>query len=396
MKNFKSTTAILAFIMVVNALSYGIIIPLLYPYAEKFGITPVGLTLLVTCFSIAQFLATPVLGRLSDRFGRRPVLILCLLGTSISLGVFALAQSIAMIFIARMIDGVTGGNISVAQAIISDSAKGEDRTKAFGMLGAAFGFGFLFGPAIGGILGRYGMTLPFWFAAVLALVAVVLSFLFLPETLKPELRDVQTKQHEPLFNFHTLFKALFEPYTGIVLTISLISVTALNAFFIGFQTFTNDVLKLSPLEIGAFFTCFGLVGILMQMFAIGPVLKRFKSKKAILQFSLLASMVGMGLAFFAYSAWLFFAATMVFAILGAFRDPLISALLSERTKAEDQGGIMGINQAYVALGQILGPLSAGVVIGLSVHYVFLVAAGFLLLSVLATKWLGVHHKPVDL
>jgi len=396
MKKLQSTTAILSFIMVVNALSYGIIIPLLYPYAEKFGITPVGLTLLVTCFSIAQFFATPILGRLSDRFGRKPILILCLLGTSISLGVFALAQSLAMIFIARIIDGITGGNISVAQAIISDSAKGEDRTKSFGMLGAAFGFGFLFGPAIGGILGRYGMTLPFWFAAALALIAVVVSALFLPETLKPALRDVQTQKHEPLFKFRSLWQALFQPYTGIVLTISLISITALNAFFIGFQTYTNDVLNLTPLQIGAFFSAFGLVGILMQVFAIGPVLKKFKSKKTILRFSLFASMVGMMLAFLSNSAWMFFGSTMVFAILGAFRDPIISALLSERTKAEDQGGIMGINQAYMSLGQIFGPLAAGVVIGLSVHYVFLVAAGFLLLSVIATKWLSVHDKPLDL
>lgn len=107
-------------------------------------------------------------------------------------------------------------------------------------------------------------------------------------------------------------------------------------------------------------------------------------------------MVSMALAFFANSAWLFFATMMIFAILGAFRDPIISALLSERTKAEDQGGIMGINQAYMALGQIFGPLAAGLVIGSSVQSVFLVAAGFLLLSVIATKWLGVHHKPLDL
>src|SRR6185369_9191881 len=115
-----------------------------------------------------------------------------------------------------------------------------------------------------------------------------------------------------------------------------------------------------------------------------------KSKKAILQFSLIASMVGMGWSFFANSGLMFFASTMCFAILGAFRDPIISALLSERTKAEDQGGIMGINQAYVALGQIFGPLAAGLVVGFSVHYVFLLAAGFLLVSVIATKWLATH------
>jgi multidrug resistance protein len=394
MKIFKSTTAILAFIMVVNALSYGTIIPLLYPYAAKFGIGPLGMSFLLTSYSLAQFIATPILGRLSDRFGRKPILTLCLFGTAASLAVFALAQSALLIFIARIIDGATGGNISVAQAIISDSTKGQERTKSFGMLGAAFGFGFLFGPVIGGAMGNYGLTTPFWFSALLALVGAFLCMFMLPETLKPSLRKAQT--HEPLFKFKNLVHALFSPNTGTILFISFIAATSLNAMILGFQAYTNDVLKLNAFQIGAFFSSFGLIGMLMQMFGIGPTLKWVKSKKKILQFSLLASALSMAAAFFTQTPITFFVSMMVFAIVGAFRDPMLTGLLSERTKAEDQGGIMGINQAYVSLGQMVGPLTAGLVTTFSIHYVFLLSAAFLFAAVIATHWLFVKEKPLDL
>lgn len=382
--------------MVVNALSYGTIIPLLYPYAARFGFNALGMSLLLTSFSIAQFVATPILGRLSDRFGRKPVLVICLFGTALSLGMFALAKSILMIFVARMIDGVTGGNISVAQAIISDSTEGEERTKSFGMLGAAFGFGFLFGPAIGGYLSTFGLTLPFWFSAALALVAAVLGWFVLPETLKPSLKNVQNKKHEPLFKLDTLYHALFAPYTGVILIVSFLTATALNAFILGFQAYTNDVLHLNTFQIGAFFSSFGLIGILMQMFAIGPVLKAVHSKKKILQFSLAASVAGMIAGFLAWNVWLFFVSMILYAILGAFRDPMITGLLSERTKAEDQGGILGINQAYISLGQIVGPLLAGAVTTFSIHAVFLLSAAIYGAATIATRWLYVKDKPLDL
>lgn len=396
MKKSNTTLFILSLVMVVNALSYGTIIPLLYTYASRFGFNPFGMSLLFASFSIAQFIATPILGRMSDRFGRKPIMVICLLGTAASLATFALANTAAMIFIARIMDGITGGNNSVAQAMISDSTEGKDRTKAFGLLGASFGFGFLFGPAIGGVLSNYGLTLPFWFASFLALFAGVLSIFVLPETLKPSLKNVQQKKHEPLFKVSTLYKALFAPYTGVILMISLISAISLNAFILGFQTYTVDVLHLSAFQIGAFFSSFGLVGILMQIFAIGPVLNRFKSKKSILQFSLISSVIGLAASFFAGSALLFFCSMMFFAILGAFRDPLVTGLLSERTKPEDQGGIMGINQAYMSLGQIIGPLLAGAVTSFSPNGPFLLAAGFFLLATFATRWLFVKDKPLDL
>jgi MFS family permease len=385
----KSTLYILMFIMLINSLSYGIIIPLLYPYAIKFGIDQVGLGYLFASFSLAQFLATPVLGRLSDRFGRKPVLLFCLLGSSLSLGLMAAAQSAMMLFFARLVDGATGGNNSVAQAVIADQTTGEERTKAFGMIWAAFGFGFLIGPAIGGILSNVSLSAPFWFAATLAFVGTVLGSVMLKETLPPEKRQ---SSKVPLFPIKSLLTALFAPMTGIVLLITLLTTTAQNAWVIGFQSFTVDILKLSPFNIGLIFSMAGLITIIMQAIGIRVLLQKVPSKKKILTGSLILTTLALLFFQVANTFLLFVVATLVYVIFSSPQTTMFSGLLSERTKAEDQGGIMGIGQAYMSLGQILGPLLAGYLSLISIPTVFLGVFGLFAAAAVATRWLASPAK----
>jgi multidrug resistance protein len=169
---------VLVFIAIINSMGFGIIIPLLYPYGKKFGVTEHTIGLLTAAYSIAQFFATPVLGSLSDRFGRKPLLIISLIGTCASFIVFGLANSIFVLFAARILDGLTGGNISVAQAMVSDISSPKERAKNFGILGSAFGFGFVIGPAVGGLLSKFGMKVPFFFAAGIAILGVLLTIFF--------------------------------------------------------------------------------------------------------------------------------------------------------------------------------------------------------------------------
>lgn len=363
---------ILGAVMLINALSYGTIIPLLYPYASKFGINPLSLSFLFASYSLFQFIATPIMGRLSDRFGRKPLLLISLLGTSVSLALFASATTVTMLFIARILDGITGGNISVAQAIIADRVSGKERAKAFGMLGAAFGFGFLIGPAIGGLLSQISLTAPFWFASFAALAGTVIGYFKLDESL--DKRTAQRQSKEKLFDLVTLFKALFNPVVGAVLLVSFIAAVAQNVFIIGFNAYSVDILNLSAKEIGIIFTMAGFMSVVMQVAGIKLLIQKFSSKSSIIKYSFLGSFfalltLGLGLSFYGFLFVLF-----IYIIFHAVITPIVSAILSERTNKEDQGLILGINQSYISLGQIIGPLTAGLVSEISIIGIFIWAA----------------------
>jgi len=371
-KNINTELIVLGLIMLINALSYGTIIPLLYPYASKFGINAVTLSLLFASYSLFQFISTPIIGRLSDRYGRKPLLLLCLMGTSISLAFFASATSLFMLFFARILDGITGGNISVAQAMIADKVTGKERAKAFGMLGAAFGFGFLIGPALGGLLSQISLTAPFWFSSGFALFATILGYFKLKESVHKS--DVKKQKKEPLFNFVALFKALLNPTVGAVLLVSLIMSITSNTFIIGFNAYSVDELSLTAKEMGLIYTMAGFLSVIMQMAGIKVLLKKFKTKEKIIKISFLGSFfsllsMSMGLNFFQFVFALF-----VYMIFRSVVNPLISTILSERTKNEDQGYILGINQSYISLGQIIGPLSAGLVSKISISAIFIWAS----------------------
>lgn len=357
-------------IMLINSLSYGIIIPLLYPYAARFGIDAFGLSMLFASFSLAQLLATPIIGRLSDRYGRKPLLLICLLGSSASLALFASAQSAIVLFIARLVDGVTGGNASVAQAVIADSTTGKERTKAFGLLGAAFGFGFLFGPALGGILSEISLSAPFWFSSVLALIGAVAGMVYLKETLNKEDRQPSS---EPYFDARRLWRAMSKPAVGTVFLVSLIFTIALNSWIIGFQTFSNDVLRLSTRNIGLLFATFGLISVVMQAFGIRIILNKFKNKSRILLISLVAASLSILPLYFVHSFAPFFMVVLIYGIASSPIGTILSGLVSERSEAEDQGGILGINQSITSFGQIVGPLVGGAIAVYSPNLVFMVA-----------------------
>jgi len=166
----------------VNLVGFGIIIPLLPFYAETFGASPLVIGLLFAVFSLCQLVAAPALGDLSARWGRRPVLIFSLAGTVVSFIMLAMAHSIAMLFAARIVDGLSGGNISTARAYVADVTEPKDRSRAYGLIGAAFGLGFIFGPALSGMLAKVSYTAPIWAAAALTLVATAMAWLWLPET----------------------------------------------------------------------------------------------------------------------------------------------------------------------------------------------------------------------
>ncbi|MGH2612959.1 MAG: MFS transporter, partial [Rhabdochlamydiaceae bacterium] len=202
---------IIALIALVNMLGYGIIIPILYSYSKHFGLSDFQNGLLFASFSVCQFISTPIIGRMSDKYGRKPLLLISIIGTAISFFLTAFAPNAVFLFLARMLDGITAGNIPVAFAVISDSTKPEERPKAFGLVGAAFNFGFVFGPAIAALTVGFGSGIPFIIAGVITTIAVILTALYLPETNK-HMGEVQKGK---LFDLPRLWHTLFDPNVGI-------------------------------------------------------------------------------------------------------------------------------------------------------------------------------------
>src|SRR5258708_6233991 len=209
---------IIALIALVNMLGYGIVIPILYSYSKKFGLSDFENGLLFAMFSICQFISTPIIGRLSDKYGRRLLLLISIAGTAASFFTMAFAPNVSFLFLARALDGLTAGNIPVAFAVISDSTKPEERAKAFGLVGAAFSFGFVFGPAIAALTVGFGSAVPFIIAGVITVIATIITALYLPETNK-HMGEVKKGK---LFDFGMLWHTLFDKNVGMTFIISLI------------------------------------------------------------------------------------------------------------------------------------------------------------------------------
>lgn len=382
MTNHRTSRSLLiiSLVAIVNALGYGIIIPLQYAYISRFGLGPMWFGVLFASFSLAQFISTPIIGRLSDRFGRKPLLFYSVMGTAVSFLLFAVAKNPILLFVSRTLDGVSGGNISVAQAVISDLTQVKERAKWFGILGAAFGFGFIFGPALGGVLSTISLQAPFYAAAFISLVACILILFLFKESLPK--KNTERKSIVKLFAPKQLIKALFEPYVGLVLINSFIAAFAFSVFILGFQAFTNDVLKLSPGQISLIFMLFGVIGLVMQGLGVGKLVKKYGEMKM-----LFFGVIVTGFSFFAMGLYsslpLFLAASIGLAIGNSFLSPIIVTLLSKATRKEDQGGILGMNQSYVSLANIAGPIVGGILASYAVSVAFFGA----LVAIMVMFWM---------
>jgi MFS family permease len=366
LKNNNRTTLIIAFIALVNMLGYGIIIPILYGYSKKFGLSDFENGLLFSIFSICQFISTPIIGRLSDKYGRRPLLLISIIGTAISFILMAIAPNAAFLFLARALDGLTAGNIPVAFAVISDSTTPEERAKAFGLIGAAFNFGFVFGPAISAFTIDYGEAVPFIIAAVVTIIAVILTALYLPETNK-HMGEVKEGK---LFDFKLLGKSLFEPNIGPTFMISLIFYLAFAcAIIYGFQPFTSEVLDLSTSQNALLFTMFGTVGLITQTFLVERINKFFGMKKSF-SIGILFTAVAFMIMFFSKTLPLFIVGSIILALFNSIVQTLIPTILSREVDAKSQGTMMGLSASYQSMGMIFGPLLGGLVAMLSIPWTF--------------------------
>lgn len=360
-----------------DLLGFGLIIPLLTFYAEDFGASPLQVTLLMAVYSLAQLLMAPVWGGLSDKLGRRPILLLSIGASALFLAGFAASRALWMLFLFRALHGACAANISTAQAAIADLTPPEKRAMGMGLIGAAFGVGFTLGPWVGGELAVHGHATPIWVAAGLSAVNFLLALALLPETRQPGIQGSHARRG---LDPRRLARALAHPVVGLCVLLTFVSTFAFALMESTFTLFARHAHELDAPTVGRYFGVAGLLTILVQGGLIGCLARRFGEDR-LLPVGLL--LLALGLLLLPSSAPPL-AMVSVFCLIAlgqSLATPSLQALVSRGTAADEQGLVLGANQSMSALARVLGPTSGGLLYeGLGMRSPFLVAALVLLLG----------------
>lgn len=352
--------AILFLIVFVDLVGFGIVIPLLPYYALHFQATPLEVTTMMACYSFAQFFASPFWGRLSDKLGRKPILLVSLTCSVLSYFWLGMADSLWMLFAARLLAGAGAGNISAAQAYITDVTAPENRAKGMGMIGAAFGLGFTFGPAIGGLLAgahptAASLARPAFAAAALSATALVLAVVLLKESLSPALRSQAVRPGR----IALAQEVAHRPNLRHLIILFFLTTTAFAGLESTFALWANSVFGWGPLQVGWIFFFVGLVLAAVQGGLVGRLTKRFGEARLATYGAVLLTIGLLALPFSPGLGMVLVVMALLSLGLGLL-NPAITSLVSQEADADERGGILGVNQSGQSLARILGPLIAGV------------------------------------
>ena len=367
---FFTAPLILIFVTVfIDLVGFGMVIPILPFYAERFQATPFAIGMLFAAYSWMQFFFSPVLGRLSDHFGRRPVLFLSLVGSAVGYLVMGVAGTLALVFAGRIIGGITGGNISTAQAYIADVTSRENRAKGMGLFGAAFGLGFILGPAIAGVLSRFDVRLPFYVAAGLSALSAAGVFFLLPETVQ-KVRPAEGEQRPN--RFLELVLSFRDAAFGLLNLIYFLLISSFSIMTYAFVLYTAYRFGYTAEQNGYLFAFVGLVSIVGQGMLFGTLAKRFGEVALVM-----AGCVSMAISLFAipYISPMagqlpgLLAACVLLSFGNAMASPALTALVSKITAEEKQGHALGIFQSAGSLARAVGPTVGGILLNNAVDQI---------------------------
>ena len=379
----KKTPLLIIFLIVfIDLLGFGIVIPILPQYAlNEFHTSDITVGLLVSSFSLMQLIFTPLWGRLSDRFGRRPILVLGLVCSVASYVLFGFAHTIVLLFVSRMLGGIGGANISAAQAYIADVTPPHERAKGMGLIGAAFGLGFVFGPVIGGLLSQYGYAVPGFAAAGLSFLALVGTVTVLPES---RVRHADGTGHVK-FSLPLVFESLRRPFVGLMLLLFFLITFGYANIYATFPMISTREFGYGDHQVGYLFGYLGLVGAITQGGLIRMLSSRY-SERSLFLFGAICTMIGLAAIPLYVSTLVLHLVLTVLALGSGIITPMCLSMLSKHTDARDQGSVLGINQALGALGRTLGPVFGAYVFQAFGHVWPFFTGGIVLLAVVMISW----------
>lgn len=358
-KNFSALTLIFLTVFI-DLLGFGLLIPVLPSFGVNvLNIDEFSIGIAISIYSFIQFLFNPIFGKISDKNGRKPVILFCLLLNALGYLIFAFTDNYLILLISRIIAGIGGSSISVAQAYIADITTPESRSKGMGIIGSAFGLGFVFGPLLGGILAEYGYQIVGFVSAGFSLAALILTFFMLPESLKFSYKkQTQTDRKIRLINTQSFNYVFSKPDLGLLISLFFILTFSFANIYGTFALLGIQVYKFTDKQNGYMFGITGIVSALVQGVFIGKISKFLTKKKIIIIGSLLVSL---NLALIPYSVnFLGLAIVSVFLSIGTgILQPTVLSLISEVTSESEQGLILGINQSMSAFARMLGPLWGG-------------------------------------
>jgi DHA1 family multidrug resistance protein-like MFS transporter len=363
MKTSKRSLLILIFVLFVVMLGYGIVIPILPFYIEEMGAGGTELGLLVASYAVMRLICGPIWGSLSDRAGRKPILIIGILGYAITMLWFGLATRLWMLFAARILSGIlSSATAPTTMAYISDSTPEAERGGGMGMLGAAGGVGTILGPALGGFLGGGSLSRPFFLAAGLSILSLLLAWFFLPESLPSEDRRKSASQAGVL-EIQVWLQTIRSPI-GILFALTFISTCGLMIFANVFGLYALERFSYGPQEVGVMMMVLGLVSAVAQGIIAGPLTRRW-GDEAVIKGGFLATALGFVLMLLANDPITILLTTAFFGLGTALQVPALSSLTSKRA-AVPQGIAMGLSNSFISLGRIFGPLFGGAIFDINI------------------------------
>lgn len=383
--DIKRRLAIIFVFVFIDLLGYSLILPLLPYIAERFNATPAQVGLLLTANALAQMIAAPTIGRLSDRLGRRPMLIISVAGTVVAFLIFSFSKTLWMLFFSRILDGLLGGNTSLARAYITDITDNENRSKGLGLIGAAFGLGFIIGPFSGGQLSRLGYMVPGLVAAALSFINLLAVIFWIPESLKEDEKLAAKKSSLTRLNIKNLLDTVKIPCVGELLLINTWFSIAFMLFQVNFVLVAKESLNLSAQTTSMLLSLVGVMSVITQGFIVGWISKIVRETKLIF-ISTIVLMVGLLGWGFASNVWQYIFLIIPIAVAAGLFNVSFTSLLTKSAFKETIGGTLGLAQSQQTFAQVITPLMGGVLIQFFGGYaVGLMAALFLGISALLER-----------